>query len=262
MKKTLAVLFASALGILSFYGCSGKNPVSATNGNSNYALVSSYEDASSSDIAQDVAGFSSTLDFGSKGSVALAKKAATVTQTIQWQDWTYANNWWFRDGEITYTSVDGAVDLLGSDSVQFSDANSIAVQYPQFADVRGCVVHHHAAMNVSGTGGAYVDAARDWALSGNLTKTTDTTLTINGSLFQVFKAQNAAKTASCDFQGSATATNIVYNKQGLSWSKPVSGSVQLISPYKTITITFANGTAHIVVTAKDGTVTRDVTITL
>lgn len=262
MKKTLAVLSAAALGILSLYGCSGKNPVSTTTGNSNYALVSSYEDASANDIAQDAAGFSSTFDYGSKGSSASAKRAADVGEAIQWQNWTYANDWWFRDGEITYTSTDGAVDILGSDSVQFSDSNSAPVQYPQLADVRGCLVHHHAAMNVSGTGGAYVDATRDWALSGSVTKATDTTLTINGSLVQAFRAQNAAKTDSCDFEGSATAKNIVYDKQGLSWSKPVSGSVRLVSPYKTINITFANGTAHIVVTAKDGTVTRDVTITL
>jgi hypothetical protein len=262
MKRVSTILAVAAVGMMAFYGCSGKNPVSNTSGGTNYALVSSYEDASSQDIAQDVGGLSQTFDYGTKAAAAQAKRSADVSGTIQWQNWTYANNWWFRDGEVSLTSADGAVDILGSDSVKFTDASNAAVQYPQLADVRGCEAHHHAAMNVSGTGGGYVDAARDWILSGSVAKAADTTLTINGSLVQSFRAQNAAKTASCDFQGTATASDIVYDKQGSGWSKPVSGSVRLTSPYKTIDITFTNGTAHIVVTATNGTVTRDTTIAL
>jgi hypothetical protein len=205
---------------------------------------------------------SESFDFGAKGNPSLAKKSAEVTGTIQWQNWTYAGGWWYRNGEVLFTSADGSISLSGSDSVQFTDANSAAVQHPLQADVRGGTALHHAAMHLAGTNGGYVDATRDWNLAGSLTKAADTTLTLNGSLAQSFSAENAAKTASCNFQGTATASNIVYNKQADGWSKPVSGSLRLVSPYKTIDITFANATAHIVVTAKDGTVTRDVTITL
>jgi hypothetical protein len=260
MKKVLPVLALSA-GVIVLFGCSGKNPVSNNSTTGNYALVSSYEDASSQDIATDVAAMSESFAFASK-SAALSKKASDVTGTIQWQSWTYANGWWLRNGQVTVSSSDGTVDLQGSDSVQFTDANNAAVQYPLLADVRGGAARHHAAMHVAATAGGYVDALRDWALEGTITKAADTTLTLSGSLSQSFKAQNAAKTASCDFQGAATATDIVYSKQGDGWSKPVSGTVVLVSPYKTIDITFNSGTAHIVVTAKDGTVTKDVTITL
>jgi|GEM_PF-4079134 hypothetical protein len=261
MNKALTFLAVSAVGMMSFYGCSGKNPVANTSGSADYALASSYEDASSLDIAQDAAGMSQTLDYGTK-SATLAKQSAAVSGTIQWQNWTYANSWWFRFGEVSLTSSDGAVDILGSDSVEFTDATNATVQYPLLADVRGCDVHHHAAMNLSATGGGYVDAVRDWLLSGSLAAAADTTLTLNGSLTQSFKAQNATKTLSCNFQGTATATDIVYDKQGTGWSKPVSGSVRLTSPYKTIDITFASGTAHVVVTATNGAVTMDTTVTL
>ncbi len=262
MKKTLALIAVSAVGMISLNGCFGKNPVSSTPGGENYALVSPYEDASAQDIAQDVAGMSQTVDFGGKTETSMAKKSADVSGTIQWQSWTYANDWWFRDGEVAFTSSDGAVDLVGSDSVRFSDVNDAAVEYPLLSQVRGCDIHHHAAMSLSNAGGGYVDATRDWLLTGSLAAAADTTLTLSGSLTQSFKAQNAARTSSCDFEGSATATNIVFNKQDSGWSKPVSGSVHLASPYKTIDITFTAGSAHIVVTATSGTVTIDTTITL
>jgi len=261
MKKVHALLAIATAGIAVLSGCAGKNPASANNSNQNYALVSSYEDASSQDIATDVAGMSESFNFGSK-TASLSKAAAGVTTSIQWQSWTYAGGWWYRSGSVSATSVDGALDLNGSDSVQFTDVNNAAVQHPLLADVFGGEARNHGSMHVAGKDGGYVDAQRDWLLSGALAKAGDTTLTLNGSLAQSFKAANAARTASCSFVGSATATNIVYNKQGDGWSKPVSGSVNLTSPYKSITITFASGTAHIVVTAKDGTVTKDVTITL
>jgi hypothetical protein len=261
MKKVLPVLAVAAAAVVLF-GCSGFGPTSHKSGTENYALVSSYEDASSQDIATDVSGMSEAFNFASKGTSALAKQSANVTGNIQWQSWTYNSGWWFRSGEVSLTSTEGAVDLRGSDSVQFTDVNSSVVQFPLLADVRGGIVHHHASMHVVGTNGGYVDASRDWVLAGSLTKAADTTLTLNGSLAQALKAENADRTSFCDLQGTATASDVVYNKQGDGWSKPVSGTVQLVSPYKTINITFASGTAHIVVTAKDGTVTKDVTITL
>jgi hypothetical protein len=261
MKKVLTVLAVAVVGVAVLSGCAGKNPASHS-GAESYALVSSYEDASSQDIATDVAGMSEAFNFASKGTTTLAKQSADVTGNIQWQSWTYGSGWWFRSGEVSLTSVDGAMDLRGADSVQFTDANSSAIQFPLLADVRGGVVHHHTSMHLVGSNGGYVDASRDWALAGSLTKAADTTLTLNGSLSQALKAENADRSSWCDLQGTATASGIVYNKQGDGWSKPVSGTVQLVSPYKTINITFTSGTAHIVVTAKNGSVTRDVTITL
>jgi hypothetical protein len=260
MKKVLTVLAVASVGVAVLSGCAGKNPASH-NGTNNYALVSSYEDASSQDIAKDVAGMSEAFNFG-KETTSLAKQSSGVAGDIQWQSWTYSAGWWYRSGTVSLTSSEGAVDLRGSDSVQFTDGISAAVQFPLLADVRGGVVHHHASMHVVGTNGGYVDASRDWALTGSLTKAADTTLTLNGSLAQALKAENADRTSFCDLQGTATASDVVYNKQGDGWSKPVSGTVQLVSPYKTINITIATGTAHIVVTAKDGTVTKDVTLTL
>jgi hypothetical protein len=248
----------SVAGLVLFTGCSKDNPTALNDGTEDYSLVATYENQSGEDIAKDVAGMSESFGFGAK-----LGKAQSGVGNIQWQVWNYGGGWWHRSGSFSLAAGEGEVELAGSDSVQFIDAANAPVQFPLQAEVRGGAIRHHVDFHLGGLDGGYVDAARNWALSASLTKTADdTSLTLSGSLNQLFRAENGEKSAWCNFEGRATVTGIVYSRNADGWSKPMAGTVTVSSPFKTIAIVFLNETAHITVTSKDGAVVKDVTINL
>jgi hypothetical protein len=262
MNPTYAITATVLTGLVLFTGCSKEgNPASLNSGAENYPLVASLEDKSGQDIAAEVAGMSEGFNFNTKGA-GLAKQEATADGSITWQSWTYSDGWWHRSGAIKLASLDGSIEIEGADSVRLLDPAGAPVQNPLGSDVRSGAVRHHAMTHIAGSDNGYIDAARDWQLSATLQKAADTTLTLSGTLNQSFKAENGDKTSWCNIEGLATVTDVVYRKGIAGWSKPIAGSVNVASPYKNIAVVFNNGKAHITVTAKDGAVVKDITITL
>jgi hypothetical protein len=111
--------------------------------------------------------------------------------------------------------------------------------------------------------GGYIDMGRTFELNGVIGRsTTDTTFVLNGTISQYFKAENGDKTAWCDYIGTAQTVNITFKKTADGWSKPVSGTINVTSPYRIIDITFTNGSAQVTVSDKSGNVKLNSKVTL
>lgn len=252
VRRSLFVAAVSVFFLIT--GCTN-NPTSQ-NAQEDYSLVAAAESQSGEEIAKDIAAMADVFNYTKTG--ILSKQSAG---DIQWQTWTYGNSWWVRSGSVSISSDEGSIDIQGIDSVKFIDATSSAVREPLLADIRGGEIRHHASAYLEKNGGGFIDASRDWNLSGSISSE-ELTLTLNGSYSQKFKAENSDKSLFCNVSGSATVSNVVFEKNLIGWSKPVSGSVTVTSPYTTVVVEFLNGSAHIQVTAKDGDVIKDITINL
>jgi hypothetical protein len=259
---TAAALAASSLVLMT--GCD-RNPLSAHRGTENYALVDSYENSDASSVAQDVSSASQSFDAANLSTASLAK-TSSGSLSITWHPWSYkADGWWTRDGSITGTDSSWTLSLLGADSVKFSDASGAPVQFPLLATVSQGDARHHVSASLHGVDGAYIDAARDFTLTGSLTKTaTDTVLTLNGSGAGSIDAANGAKTNYIQLSSSTTVQNVTFNRTSTGWSTAQSGTITIDHPFKTILITFNSGVATVQVTGKKAgasTITFQVTLT-
>jgi hypothetical protein len=256
MNKAISLAITTLSSMLLVAGCSN-NPTAINDGAQDYTLVASYENNSGEEIAKDVARLAESFSY-SKLSLGTAKKQSS--SDIQWQVWTYTNGWWIRSGKVEITTDLGTFDIEGQDSVKFLDISTQAIKNPLLSDVKSGDIRSHGSFYVDNSDGGFVKGSRDYNFSGTITN--ETTLTLNGNLIQSFNAQDASNLNKCFLQGNASASNIVFTKELLGWSKPVSGTVTVVSNFKTISVVFDNGTAHVKVTAKDGTTVKDVTISL
>jgi hypothetical protein len=259
-------LITASLAVGSFallVGC-GKSPTGLNNGNNDPTLAISYEETSGDQIAQETADISQSFTVSPS---SLSKTVATTSDaqlTLSGQSWSYVGGWWMRSGQFTATgSLGENITLNGYDSAQFKDVSGAIVQYPIALNATSATLGHLSHFYIENSLGGYVDMGRTYAISGAINRgTTDTTLVLNGTLQQYFKAENANKTAYCDYSGSARAVNITFKKADSGWSKPLSGSINVTSPYRVIDIVFTNGVAQVTVSDKSGQVKRSVQVTL
>ncbi len=269
MKKllflTAAAVAASAIVVMT--GCANRNPVQANRGIESYGLVDSYENSDASSVAQDVSSMGQSFDAANLGPAGLAKTSASSSQiTIVWHPWAYkTDGWWVRDGSITGNDTNWALTLLGSDSVKFSDGSGAALQFPVLATLQQGDARHHASASLHGIDGAYIDASRDYTLTGTLAKTiSDTILTLNGSGAGSIDAANGKKTAYVQLASTTTVQDVTFNKTSQGWSTAQSGTITIDHPYKTIVVTFDKGVANVQITGKKAgasTISFQVTLT-
>jgi hypothetical protein len=263
MKRS-SIITVLACGSFAFMvGCLN-NPNGLNDGREDPSLAISYEEASAEQIAKETAELGQAVAVSANGLVKSAEAASSGAQlSLNGQPWTYAGGWWTRSGEFTINVIQGeSLELNGYDSVQFKNAAGSVVQYPIVMNATSAELTHMGHFYIMNRAGGYIDMGRTYTLGAALDRGTDTTLVLNGTLSQYFKAENADKTAWCDYKGNARATDITYNKTADEWSKPVSGSISVESPYRNIDITFSNGIAHVVISDKSGQVKRDFQVTL
>ena len=264
MKYSRIITCSAFASLVLLVGC-GNNPAGLNDGREDPSLVIPYEEASADQIAKETAELGQAFAITASG---LAKSAATTTSgpqlSLSGQPWTYTGGWWTRSGEFTLTGDQGeSLKLNGYDSVQFKDAASSVVQYPIVMNATSAVLTHMGHFYIENRLGGYIDMGRTYTLSAALDRgTSDTTFVLNGTLSQYFKAENANKTAWCDYEGNARATDITYKKTADGWSKPISGTITVSSPYRNIDITFSNGIAKVIVSDKSGQVKREFQVTL
>lgn len=257
MKKSALVITAAISSLFFFAGCS-KNPGSLTANDQDYTLVASYEDNSGEDIAKEIARLAESFNYTTKFTLGAAKTA--LSADIQWQPWSYSSNWWFHSGSLSLSITEGDMTISSTDSVKFMDASGMPIKNPMLAVVADGQIKSHGVLTIDGSAGGYIKIYRDYDISGKVSN--QTTLTLNGSLTQKFAAEDASALNKCNFEGTASVSNVTFTKELLGWSKPVSGSAVVTSNFKTITITFKDGTATVKVKAKDGTVVKNVTVNL
>lgn len=264
MKRS-SIITTLACGSFAFMVGCANNPAGLNDGREDPALAIPYEEASADQIAKETAELSQAFTVTANGLEKSAATAASGPQlSLSGQPWTYAGGWWTRNGEFILTGDQGEnLTLNGYDSVQFKDAASSVVQYPILMNATGAALTHMGHFYIQNRAGGYIDMGRTYTLGAALDRgASDTTLVLNGTLFQYFKAENADKTAWCDYEGNARAVDISYKKSGDGWSKPVSGTITVSSPYRIIDITFSTGIAHITVSDKSGQVKREFQVTL
>jgi hypothetical protein len=263
--KHSTIITALAFGSLTImFGCAN-NPAGLNDGREDPALAIPYEEASAEQIAKETAELSQAFTVTANGLEKSAATAASGPQlSLSGQPWTYAGGWWTRNGEFILTGDQGEnLTLNGYDSARFKDAAGSVVQYPIVMNATSATLTHMGHFYIQNRFGGYVDMGRTYTLDGALDRgAADTTLVLNGTLSQYFKAENANKTAWCDYEGNARAVDITYKKSGDGWSKPVSGIITVSSPYRNIDITFSNGIAQITVSDKSGQVKREFPVTL
>lgn len=266
--KYSTIITSCAIGsLVLMVGCAN-NPAGLNDGREDPSLAIPYEEASAEQIAKETAELGQAFAITASTASGLAKSADAAASgpelSLSGQPWTYADGWWTRNGEFTLTGDQGeSLKLDGYDSVQFKDAASSVVQYPIVMNATSAVLIHMGHFYIENRLGGYIDMGRTYTLSAALERgTSDTTLVLNGTLSQYFKAENANKTAWCDYEGDARATDITYKKTPDGWSKPVSGTITASSPYRNIDITFSNGIAQITISDKSGQVKREFQVTL
>ena len=264
MKYSPIITSCVTASFVLLVGCA-TNPTGLNERREDPSLAISYEEASAEQIAKEAADLGQVIAV-SAGS--LGKTTATSTSELELnlsgQAWSYENGWWTREGEFSLTGAQGeALTLNGYDSAQFKDETGATVQYPVVMNATSVALAHMGYFHIRNSLGGYIDMGRTYALSGELNRgITDTTLTLEGTLSQSFKAENADKTAWCNYEGTAEVDAVTYEKTADGWSKPVSGAIKVSSPYRDIEITFSNGTAQIIVSDKNGQVKHSTTVTL
>jgi len=174
--------------------------------------------------------------------------------SIQWQAWAYSGGLWVRNGSIDLNSGTGNVlSLSAADSVQFKNAAGAVIQIPDKMLVKSGEIRHGGLIHAQDSTGSFIDVTANYTLSAALAETVgDTALTLGGSSSWSLNAHNQVTSAACAFAGNATVSNVRFVKVGSVWSKPVSGTITYDSPFKSIVITFLNGTASGTVTGKVG----------
>jgi hypothetical protein len=264
MKRSFIIIALTCGSFALMIGCAN-NPAGLNDGREDPSLAISYEESSADQIAKETAELSQAFAVSANGLAKSADAATSGAQlSLSGQPWTYAGGWWMRSGEFTITDDQGAnLKLDGYDSAQFKDASGSVVQYPIAMNATSAQLSHMGHFYIENRLGGYIDMGRSYTLGAALDRgTSDTTLVLNGTLSQYFKAENANKTAWCDYKGDARATDITYKKTAGGWSKPVSGTINVSSPYRNIDITFSNGIAHVIVSDKSGQVKRDFQVIL
>jgi hypothetical protein len=255
--KTICVTIVLSIGVF-LVGCSSySNPSSGSpalnSGAENYQLASEYENQSAEEIAKDVASLSEALNL--VGTNGLNKKSVDDpggSLTIDWNPWNYADGWWSRSGLIDASGKDGAVTITGSDSAQFKDASGASLKRPTVETFASGTLLHHGLIDIEEADGGYVNIYRDINLDAVVDKSAEpVTATFNGTLAQGIQAENAEKTSWINFNATADAEDIVYEKRDGEWSKPVSGTITMESPYKKIVIVFNDETATLTVTSQE-----------
>lgn len=259
------IIISCSIGFFVFLiGCA-ENPAGLNSGRENPALAIPYEEASAEQIAKETAELSQAFNISVSGLAKTAKDAASAPQlSLSGQPWTYADGWWSRRGEFSITGEQGeGLKLDGYDSVQFKNAAGIVVQYPFAMNAVSAELAHMGHFFITNRLGGYLDMGRTYTLGAALDfAASDTTLTLNGTLSQYFKAENADRSAWCNYKGTAQAVDIKYKKIANGWSKPLSGVITVSSPYRNIDITFSNGIAQITISDKSGQVMRGFQVTL
>ncbi len=246
----LKCIFAASL--LLFNACIQNN-----DSEENYALAESLENESGQEMAAELAEMSSVLDFQSY-SPALGKYSTSPSSQspdvrISFQPWSYSNDWWARSGEISVVRNLGEGLLEGKDEVQFKNSSEEIVQFPRIESARFAEAKRYAHLYLEGARGAYWDVSRNWNLKAELKTTNgDSSFVLNGEMVQNIKAENAAKTQMIDLTSNCTVESVVFSKTETGWGRPVSGSIQAESRFKTIQITFENGIATIIVDGTNG----------
>jgi hypothetical protein len=264
MKRSSIITVLACGSFALMVGCNN-NPTGLNDGREDPSLAISYEEGSAEQIAKETAELSQAFTVSANGLAKRAEAASSGAQlSLSGQPWTYAGGWWNRSGQFTITDDQGAsLKLDGYDSVQFKDASGSVVQYPIVMNATSAVLSHMGHFYIENRVGGYIDMGRTYTLGAALDRgSSDTTLILNGSLSQYFKAENANKTAWCDYEGNARATDITYKKTADGWSKPISGTITVSSPYRNIDITFSNGIAKVIVSDKSGQVKREFQVTL
>jgi hypothetical protein len=264
MKRS-SFITVLACGSFAFMAGCLNNPSGLNDGRENPGLAIPYEEASAEQIAKETAELSQAFTVSAPGLGKSAEAASTGPElSLNGQPWTYAGEWWSRNGEFSLTGDQGeSLKLNGYDSAQFKDASGCVVQYPIVMNATSAVLIHMGHFYIQNRLGGYIDMGRTYTIGGALDRgTADTTLVLNGTLSQYFMAENADKTAWCDYKGDARATDITYKKTADGWSKPVSGTITVSSPYRNIDITFSNGIAQIKVSDKSGQIIRNFQVTL
>lgn len=264
MKRSSIITTLSLGSFIIIAGCN-MNPAGLNDGKEDPSLAIAYEEATADQIAKETVELSQAFALSTGGLEKTTVAATSGEQlSLSGQPWTYTAGWWMRSGEFSLTGAQGEVIRLdGYDSAQFKDAAGAVVQYPIVMNAASALLTRMGHFYIQNRLGGYVDIGRTFTIDGALDRgAADTTLTLNGTLSQHFKAENGDKTAWCDYKGTARAVDITYKKTADGWSKPLSGSISVSSPYRNIDITFSNGTAQITVSDKSGQVKRTNQITL
>lgn len=261
-SKIIASLALGSLALI--MGCSNSpTGTSGLNGGKeDPTLAISQEEASGVQIAKETAELGQIIAYTTSLSKSAVNPDSGVGFSLSGQILGYAGGWWTRSGKLSLTGDQGEkIEVNGYDSAQFKNAAGSAVAIPIFTKVTSVALMHMCHFDIQNREGGYIDLGRTFTFNAALNAgeeieggSAGNTFVLNGSISQYFKAENADKTAWCDYKGNARAVDITFKKTAGVWSKPVSGTINVSSPYRTIDITFTDGSAQVTVSDKSGQV--------
>jgi hypothetical protein len=266
------MVLCGVIGLLTIFGCSKEsNPAKGANpaigeplnsGVEEYALVAQRDEETVDELVVDVVEMVKNFDFENTAQTGGLGKSMSEIGAHQWQTWTYNEGWWFCNDALSLLDDTSEVARWREDSVQYTDRDGLPIQCPSTCKLTGGTIIHHEANAFEHYTRGYVNEQRDWHLTASIDQKCKTYLVLNGTLFQIFQAEDINHTEWCNFQAEATVTDLTLKIVGKCWSKPISGTIRIVSRYKITTIEFNTCTAHITVTDENGVVISEKTIRL
>ena len=261
MKLSHTIVACSAISFTLLTGCS--NPTTV---NSPTPLNNGKEDVSlAAPMTKELSQAMTTQLGNIMGSGNLAKSISKESGkgfSFTWQGWTFANDWWNRSGSISASSFAGSIDGNFSEKMQLTDSNNVSMKTIIWKNVCNAEYKSQSSLNLTGADNGYIDALYNFELSGAISKGTNPSFTLNGTVTGNLRAENGNKSSWCNFVITASAKEIVYLQTTMGWSKPVSGTLTISSPHEITTVLFTSGTARITSQLTNGGAGIDITVTL
>ena len=235
---------------VSMWGCWDPN---GPDGEESYELIQAYEQQALQDVAVGVAEMGDA--FAEPGSGGLSKSVAQPgggSFSLTGEPWTYAGDWWSRNGSLELVGDDGAQLIFGGvDSVQYLDPAGEVTKHPLITGLAEGAAIRHWWLRVRAADGGRADIEKDYYLTGVLEKGADTTLLLNGTVDLLIDAESGDGSEWYKLDRTAQATDVLFTWTGDEWEL-VSGSATYEGPQVSASITYSGATATIVVSDKTG----------